>query len=53
VEKGLVENYDGRLIAPDPELLHNTLFSQRSPAPFDRPVALRPHLRRQPLSPPD
>lgn len=41
VEKGLVENYDGRLIAPDPELLHNTLFlSVRLPR-FDRPVALR------------
>ena len=42
VEKGLLENYDGRLIAPDPELLHNTLFfSVRLPR-FDKPVALRP-----------
>ncbi|MCA9867509.1 MAG: hypothetical protein KIS95_06055 [Anaerolineae bacterium] len=41
IEKGLVESYDGRLIAPDPELLHNTLFlSVRLPR-FARPVALR------------
>ncbi|MBP6016262.1 MAG: hypothetical protein KA586_06030 [Candidatus Promineofilum sp.] len=41
VEKGLVESYDGRLIAPHPELLHNTLFlSVRLPR-FDRPVALK------------
>ena len=44
VEKGLVENYDGRLIAPDPELLHNTLFFTVGLPRLDRPGALRPAL---------
>ena len=41
-DKGLIKGCNGRLIAPDPELLHNTLFySVRLPR-FARAVALRP-----------
>lgn len=50
--KGLVERHDGRLLAPDPELLHNTLFLSVRLPPFDKPVALRPAFAPPTLSGP-
>lgn len=42
LEKGVIERQGGRVIVPDPELMHNTLFySVRLPR-FDLPVAIRP-----------
>ncbi len=40
--KGLVENHDGRIVIPDPELLHNTLFYSARLPRFTRPVVLAP-----------
>jgi hypothetical protein len=51
LDKGLIEARNGRLIAPDPELLHNTLFySVRLPR-FARAVALRPAFAASPAVP--
>lgn len=51
LDKGLIEARNGRLIAPDPELLHNTIFySVRLPR-FARAVALRPAYVASPTVP--
>lgn len=53
IDKGLVESQGNRLLIPDPELLHNTLFySVRLPS-FKRPVLVRPACAAAPATLPN
>lgn len=53
IDKGLVESQGNRLLIPDSELFHNTLFYSVRLPPFKRPVLVRPACAAVPATLPD